>query len=917
MLTKLAIFNSRQHAKAVISFDNATAIQIIGANKIGKTTLIDSLNFLYVIDKNKMSFDSRGGKSTYSFKDSLHHFFPHPDQSFIVFECFKGKAGGYFCILVKRKISGDDVEYFKIGKQFEESDFIDATGTLKRFTQIRKDMAVSGQIEPFKYRRDFFDQVYSQDKKRNVFLWISDKVKRKSQSLENSLTKTYRFLLNASAINDLSLQEALLIADNRQDDVLDIFTDKNKIGKVDELTQKQAYIRKINAIKEDFEEFKLLVSQTKRIEQTVATLLYSFGAIYQEEIEELKDQIRQAASKIESHKKEREVFEPQRRTLGEELGELKAEIRQLRDERILNKGQIPETEAKLEEVKRILSQTSAMHDTVEALTDFLSSRKQGLQEKFEEISAALRTVSQYQLTEAQVSRRIENLKKTQKQIENKIEKYQDLLIHNISDNIEVREKLNAILSEEITAHLTKDSIRKKVSTLDDILRINEGEIKGVQTIDSKPLESIEGLTERLEETRKELKQQQDILSAIREREQKEGEREKMATKIRDIETKIEKISQKKPLENELSALRQTLERLNEERAQKESKYKETENELAKLDERIRAGEREAATYQHEITKRQDWYGEFEEELNQVHVTEAVQKEPLERLRRKLRREKSRLSESRQKKQRQFLELQRKAENDAAEPIFVTQIEEQIRTLDQMSKSVEILLDQVSNEFTKPTSNFLNNYKEFEHFIKKFNRSLAKYTISELSELKIRLNPNESLLQDLEKISKITRVDAMQGSLYQGLDTPEQKEYLSVLKEYITHRNKNILFRNLFDITLEACDEKGNRKKIDLKMGNESQGTIRMINLILFLSVIKYFMREDEENKLVFFIDEDVIDRNNTEQLIRFCRENGFIVIFAAKHQIPDMEKYYLMFKSEAHDNKVYVDEQHAKYATKR
>ena len=91
----------------------------------------------------------------------------------------------------------------------------------------------------------------------------------------------------------------------------------------------------------------------------------------------------------------------------------------------------------------------------------------------------------------------------------------------------------------------------------------------------------------------------------------------------------------------------------------------------------------------------------------------------------------------------------------------------------------------------------------------------------------------------------------------------------------------------------------------------------MINLILFLLVIKFFKAEDEENKLVFFIDEDVIDSSNTDQLIRFCKENGFVIIFAAKHQIVGLEKYYFIKKSAQHQNKVFADERNVTFAQKK
>ncbi len=414
MLTKLAIFNSQKHAKVIIKLDDATAIQIIGENKIGKTTLIDSLNFLYIIDKSKMSFDSRGGKSTYDIKQSLHHFFPIPNQSFIVFECLKGKAGGYFCILVKRKNTEDDVEYFKIDKQLDENDFIDASGNLKKFDEIRKDLTIHNAIQSLKDKNDFFQWVYSKDTKRNAFLWINNSVKRKGQSLENSLTKTYRFLLNASSIDDNALREALIIADNRQDLSLDVFANKNKIETVEKLKNESNYINKLTKIRKEFEEFKLLVNVTESKKKLVAELLYSFDELLKREVENLKVQIEQAQTQINLYKIEEQDIKSKQTELAKEIGGLNINIGNLQREKITPK------EKELKEINQILKETSAFHNTVETLTEFLETQQNSFQKQLDEVSAVLQSITQYNTTQKETENKIKSFTEKQQQLENKI-----------------------------------------------------------------------------------------------------------------------------------------------------------------------------------------------------------------------------------------------------------------------------------------------------------------------------------------------------------------------------------------------------------------------------------------------------------------------------------------------------------------
>lgn len=907
MLTKLAILNSEKHAKIVISFD-ATAIQIIGENKIGKTTLIDSLNFLYIIDKRQMSFDSRGGKSTYDFKQSLAHFFPSSSQSFIIFECYKASANGYFCILVKRKNIDDDVEYFKIDKEFEEADYIDEVGNLLRFDEIRKKFGLSNSIAAFKDKRDFFPWVYNKDSKRNAFLWVNEKVKREGQALGNSLTKTYRFLLNASSIDDNALREALIIAGDVQGLSLDSFSNKSKMEVVEELKAKNNFIHKLKAIAQDFEDFKLLVNSAAKNKNLVMALVFSFERSLKEELESQREQMQAAGVEEAAYKKELEQRQGAANILLQEIGSLGEKIRNLEREKI---GFI---EKELANIEQILSSTSPLHRDVDSLTAFLAAKKQDFEQAAQEIAAVLQTISLYNFSESQVLDKIKNLELKTAQINSKIGNYQDLLIHNIAEDKEVREKINAIFSQDMLAKLRKNNIVAPIEFLDDILSINGGKIDGLGVIKPKPLESIEELKQLLPTIEQDLKQQRDILEAIRNRDEKQRQSADLQAKINEISGTLHKISQKEALETEADALKKELSELKASLIEKNNAQNSLATKVDEIKQLIDKKKQEINNFELQIKTYQDWAREFEQELRDTTFEgneERIHK-PIAEIRTDLRREKRNWESKKQEKQTMFLELQAKTEKHEAEPIFIEQISQDLLTLHDKQQSIETLLEQISNQFTKPVQEFLTRYKEFGSFVQNFNKGIGKYQISDLKALKIELKINMNLFTDLEKISKIIRVADFKMDLFsEQFNSPEQQSYLAILEKYIKDKNEKIEFKDLFEVSLEARDENDKPKKIDLKAGNESQGTIRMINLILFLLVIKYFKTESEENKLIFFIDEDVIDDKNMEQLIRFCKENGFVVIFAAKHQIKGLDKYYYLKKSATHDNKVYADERNA------
>ncbi|MFZ4101980.1 MAG: AAA family ATPase, partial [Sphingobacterium thalpophilum] len=112
MLHRVAVLNSKVYGKAEIKMDDCDSLQLVGPNNIGKSTLIYALNFLFIIDGNKMSFSGQRKGD----KETIHHYFPTPNQSYIIFEIFKS---AYYCILVKRDSDGE-LEYFKLETPYRD-----------------------------------------------------------------------------------------------------------------------------------------------------------------------------------------------------------------------------------------------------------------------------------------------------------------------------------------------------------------------------------------------------------------------------------------------------------------------------------------------------------------------------------------------------------------------------------------------------------------------------------------------------------------------------------------------------------------------------------------------------------------------------------------------------------------------------
>lgn len=252
----------------------------------------------------------------------------------------------------------------------------------------------------------------------------------------------------------------------------------------------------------------------------------------------------------------------------------------------------------------------------------------------------------------------------------------------------------------------------------------------------------------------------------------------------------------------------------------ETKLKDTEKKLIDVNERLTNLERAILEEEKEVARREEQlknYKNLHFELEKEKLLFTIMEEaeddtqnfPLEKLQKQLRKLKDNLNQLERQKEELLLKLQKTTEKDLPEPRFIQEIEQDIQSIDDKEKSLEILLESLSNQVIQPVRNFLDNYRDFQAFLLRFNGSISKYRISDLSALKIELEENESLYKDLEKFSKIIRIDTNE-SLFAQVENPEQKEFLKVLERYID-KGRSIPFGDLFNLTLNAYDENQKQK----------------------------------------------------------------------------------------------------------
>jgi DNA repair exonuclease SbcCD ATPase subunit len=888
MLNRIVIINSQLFSKASILISDSTGIQLAAESNIGKSSLINTLNFLYIIDKGKMRFE--GDKTL---KESIPHYFKNINQSYILFEIFKD---GYWCLLVRAN-ANNDIEYYKIDHEFKDEFFFrdeDGKQSIINFQDVQANFLTNNIGFSEVQSENLYDLVYSESKKSKAVVWITDNVKRRGRGLNNSFTRIYHYLLKSSDIRNETFKESLLIADNKQEK-LEVFADRSK-DEITELEQKQNKISRLKTIGNEYLDLKQLIDEFKSKEKICCKLKYNFnkqfGLLEKELSEKVSDtsELSIAIRTIETTINE--VLEKEKINLYQQITRTESEIENIK------KSELKPVEDILEEIKpygeKGSLQYSGLENEIEQLTN-----------KYKALFIQLNTITHYNLTEEQVINEISSLKSQKLSVDNKIENFGNLLYQKISKDKKVRAKIYSLLSKQVLEQ-SEVKILDTVSKTESVLKLFDGkiDISDIHALEKDILKTKEELQGESDNLKKKIDEQEGILKVIKDEKKKKTQLANFKTDLehkeyilKKVKRKPELLIQKIEIEKRVSILDSSITEIKNLILKKETEITSKKEELERVKRQKETLEGKLKIYRKWNESINSYYEYFEvEESTDIEFEKIFDK--FDDAHKSLSRVKE-LIYGTQGKKGSFQIVSQKLEKDTNDLFeFVREVDEELSNLKQLENNTTELLELISHKFTKPTSSFLQRYNEFKNFIRSFNKQLEDFPVSNIKKISIKVKDVTSLTDDLENISNI-------GSLLSS--------DLSILKKYFSE-GKIIEFKQLFELILEIEKNDGTKEKVDLSKQVESNATNRVLKLFLFLSIIKELAVNNTENKIAIYIDElGTIGPHNVKQIIKFCSKFNFIPIFAAPREIEGIEKYYII-KPSSKGGGIIVDERHTKTA---
>lgn len=876
MLNRIAIINSELYSKATILIGDAASIQIAAENNVGKSSFLNALNFLYIPDKEQMRFEDNRRLS-----ESIKHYFSNSLNSYIVFEIRKG---GYYSILVKATPEST-IEYYKIAGAYNEAHFVellpDGKFRIKEWRQVLESLVLDNPTyQPVQLTgEELYSQIYSTDKGKNPVVHIKREVKRKGRGFTNSFTDIYRDLIKTSKITEQSFKDALLVADGKQDVQLGVFTN-DSLGKIDDFEKKSRYLATLRAVRPDFEKLKMANGQFEIGEAVLGKLKYSFLKRYDEQMMELTARLASdgpLAMEIRSLETKVSIT-------------LKRERDDLVTERALAEQRVRDAKSERDRLAAQLAEIADYEPADDNLMFAALLQKTAEQDKRRaDLEASLTQLDKGRWTARELTAAINQLEAEMKEKERRVEQNANLLYQNLSSDAQVVRQAYAFLKEEV-AHLDRSKIIRPVSDAQWPLTFFDGRID-VSQVPVKAPPTVEELQAEIEAKGRELTDKIELLKAATSRQDFEQKLEEIKAQIAKANSTIQKVRNKPSLRASIADIEHQLQvLLPKEKHNAQVKIDSKQLDIEKAE--VALGFKKKQYEQDEALQRKigAQYNYFQARYDVFEVEEVLD-EPFEVLHEKFEVTYTRHRDVRDSRQRLKDDINRRLNKDVSDvKMFVKQVEEEIAAIPQLDDSLAALLTMLSHEIGSPTAQFLSRYEEFKTFVyRRYNAKLAEYPVSNIREVKVRLDEVEDLVADLQKIQHL--------KIGVGLDFDNAhaagREALE--RRILESKGKPIGISQLFSVRVEITKVHGEHEEIDLAKQVESRGTNIVLKLYLFMNILKELVHGDEENKVVLYVDElDAIGQRNVARLNEFCRRHHFVPIYAAPRPVGGVEKYYIV-----------------------
>lgn len=876
---RLALIGSAGYQRAELPLDDS--VSLIAPNNHGKTSLINALQFLLIIDQRRMDFGS------HSVEKARRFYFPN-NSAYILLEVILPQTGTVVFGCVGKGV-GHDYEYFAYKGQLNLDDYRLADGHIVTQPKLLSHLA-SHQHRVYQYNeRDFRHLIYGGAKSKNIddidFTVFKLEHVSDARSFQQVLTKTLRLdKLNSSDVKGYLLK---------------IFSRELPNASID---FKQEWEKAFQDINLEREQYLAAVNNIATIEE----LEHKFQRTLS-----LRGKIASSQPKVNQLLQDWHAYV---QTAREKISAQKYQIEDAQNE--LHNQDIARAEARsglnnnLTELKRTEEQHQELQTRFALIPNlaYLESQFNQAKQSYEE-QAALCIQSQ-RSSSSDLARQLKEQTDKRQRLETQLQTLDDNLYLHLSKLLKAHEleKLNKVLSQQVMQRspsyysLDINRLREALSgemapsltfsgltlSLDELIpqHVQKTEQELVEEIDSIN-QQINSLTELLEVSQQRdlaEKKKNELHRAMKECEKALIDYQQLEQLTASQSQRIEKIAQ---IEQEIASINSALASAKDRYQKLTEEINSTSEKLNKLtsdNKRVEALKEQRMDDQSLFTALSEqphtpWIDTEEWNLENlpIRLEEFINDcRELDSLSKDLRQMKNELA---QKGLTKFQMAPTQDEELKGIIQFSHCLDDEKQALERKARSAVVNVTASLRELRGGLLALQSKMKEFNRLIS--HRQLSDLRIFKIDpvEESVLVNAINVLIQQAEQTASGQSFDLFdQASILDDADLERAKNTL--IEE--GNARQGLRVADLFRLEFVVAKQGQQQESFEDIDSAASNGTVLMAKLVTGLAMLHLMQDKRHQMKAVCYLDEALaLDTKNQANLIEIAEQFGFALIFAS------------------------------------
>lgn len=874
---KLILINSGSYDYAEVELSGS--LQLVGPNNTGKTTLISTLQFLYIDDRSEMRF------AGYSADETAEYYFPN-QFSYILFECLGVRGTFVLGWRGNSKISSGDPQRFYYEGEFLQDDFFEAGGKVREPDDVKARLSLKHfkLIKAARHRELLLLPTKGEPDSAGIVAL------RQPDNFHN-FRETFKNLLTLSSVTQDQMRDRLLMLAGMSENKLALDIRKVFGQEYDDIVRRRQELR---AFKGNKDRIELLLSTCEARSNLRSELMRrwtdlrskkdAFTGEHQAGIEKLKSDALAASQQAAKHR---------------------ARIAKLRNEL----GEEQQRRGGLaERIKQLADQAAELGDFGDT---YPQTRMNNLDREIGTLERALDDAEQEDRT--RVEEKIDQYGKQAEQLTKVAEHFDRALVTILREHFGDEElaPLSQLFSSELLQTpvggdgITVRDLSGLVRALRTVHRRIDAGIYSDENVDIPvgggpdriaTLADPSKVRQQLKEINRDRLKLQTVLRTIIERQERMVALEAKRTEASTLRRKIfrwERYLEEKGKEAQLTADVAAIDEANE----------KTKAEIGRLETEAAGFDTSGSQLGTTVTARQTAHDHVMRRFSECKFPDypGLTTKPFEVI-----------PEAFDLAVEVFLSQQKRiAELDEAIRSELSELEkivgseyagvDQDETIELFRQGVDALEDRETavardweHQFQELRATFdqvIRTLDDIRSAADKLKRSLSNTQVSNLKAMSMDLEEQRDIVDPLRMMATFE-----QPGLFDDGSSAEAR--LSALRERFVN-NPLLRYTDLFNLTFTVVGEDGKTHRYHDFTQVESHGTTITIKVLFNLLVLRSLLREDANKSLLceipFFLDEiHSLDGVNRHAIVDMARRLGFIAITAAPSSVSEVDTLYYL-----------------------